>query len=415
MIKVDDARKIISRNISILKHEKAGLLSAMGRILAEDIKAGIDLPLFDNSAMDGYAVKASDTKKISNRAPVLRVTGCVPAGQMPRIAVKNGTAVKIMTGAPAPKGTEAVVVVEASRESIINGVRVVELFQQAEKGENIRKKGEDIKKGSIVLRRGLEIRAQEIALLAALNQKEIKVIKIPRVAVIATGSELVEAGKKLGPGQIVNSNTFSMAALCAKYGAKPLVMGIAKDDVNSIKKAVLKSVSKKSGCHALVITGGVSMGDYDIVNEVLRKFGMKAIFWKVAMKPGKPVLFGKLMGRPVFGLPGNPASAMVGFEQFVGPALLAMQGKADYSIRKITALALHNIRKTKGKRYFLRGRILERGKKRYVGLSGGQSSGMLYSMAKSNCLIEVPEKTGLIRKGSPVKVQMVDIIERGAG
>lgn len=405
MIKVEEAVEIVLENTKLLKSENIGILSALDRVLAEDIYAGVDLPSFDNSAMDGYAVIASDTCNALQAEPkALEVVEDLRAGYVAKEKIKSGQAIRIMTGAPIPLGANAVIPFEfTERESL-----KVKIFKEVKEGENVRRRGEDIKKGELAIPGGKLIRPSEIGMLAALNIGTADVVKIPKVSILVTGDELIDIGGELKSGKIIDSNSYSLYSQVLRYGGFPIKLGIAEDTKEDIRAKL------QEGLYAdiLLISAGVSVGDYDFVKDVLTDMGMKASFWKVAMRPGKPVTFGKINETLVFGLPGNPASSMITFEQFVAPALLKMQGKTNLNRRIIKAVIMEDItKKTGGIKHFIRGSVKQRNGKYFVKSVGSQSSGVLSSMVLANGLIILPEDIDKVSKGTKVSVQMPDWLE----
>lgn len=340
MISVEEALKIVLENARELDSENVSLLEAVGRVLTEDLDARENLPPFDNSAMDGFAVKVADIAGASRSRPaVLRLKETVRAGTTAKTTLLGGQAIKVMTGAPLPAGAEAVVMREHTEED--GAAATVRIFRRAAPGENIRPKGEDVQAGQNILKRGALIRPYEVALLAAQGITGVSVARRPRVAVIATGDELAAPSTaRLAPGQIRNANTPAMAAAIRRWGSEPFDLGIVADNPDHLKEAFKRAAEQAD---VVLVSGGVSVGDFDFTKTSLEEFGMTTIFWRVAIKPGKPLLFGKAkkatdatkatkaMARDknvlVFGVPGNPVSTLVCLEEFVRPVLEKMQGR----------------------------------------------------------------------------------------
>jgi molybdopterin molybdotransferase len=326
MITPEEALSLISSNVGSLPARTVSLSDAEGCVLAASLTARLDLPSFDNSAMDGYAVRASDLAGASRETPVsLRLCGEAPAGSRSSLSVAPGVAVRILTGAPVPVGADAVVMQEKTeREG-----EYVRFFAAPSVGANIRPRGEDVKAQAPLLAAGCTLRPYEIGLLASQGIAEVEVIPRPTAAVLATGSELAAPGVPLGPGQIYNSNGPALGAALRRWGVAVRDLGSAPDAPSAIARALRPAVG---ACDLLLVAGGVSVGDYDYTRSVLREFGFEEVFYKVATKPGKPLLFGRIQapegGRTtwVFGLPGNPLSALVSLEEFVRPAIERMQG-----------------------------------------------------------------------------------------
>ncbi len=400
MITVEEARRKILESVLLLGAERIDLLSALGRVLAEDITAGRDIPPRDNSAMDGYALRAEDIRSASRQNPViLEITEDIPAGSSPKHRIGRGQAARIMTGAPVPAGADAVMKVEET-ESEGGKARI---FASAEKGLDIRLAGEDVKRGERVLPLGTVIRPEEIGMLASLGRSFISVRQRPLVAIISTGEELVEIDGDPGEGKIVNSNGYALAAQVLECGAVPLQIGIARDNKNDL----MAKFAAAARADIIISSGGVSVGDYDLVKDIMQEIGNSMTFWRVAMRPGKPLAFGAIQGKPVFGLPGNPVSSMVSFEQFVRPALLKMMGHRDLFRRTVQAVLKEAVRKKAGLRYFFRVRLCKENGIWTAVSTGEQGSGILKSMVLADGLMEIPEDLPEVKAGDTVTVQLL--------
>jgi len=409
LISVEEALAEILSHVRPLEAERVSILEAQGRVLAEEIVSDTNIPPFDNSAMDGYAVRAADVA----RPPVrLAVAGSVAAGYVAGMRVEPGTAVRIMTGAPLPEGADAVAPYEDTsdfqrpkEERLASPAGEVEVRAPVAAGDHVRPAGEDIYEGERVLAPGRVIRAQEIGILASLGYGMVLVHRRPRVAILATGDELLEVHEPLAPGKIRNSNEYTNAALVTRTGGVPLRLGIARDTTAHLK-AKLRS-GLEQGADLFLTSGGVSVGDYDVVKDVLDSEGQMQ-FWQVCMKPGKPLAFGLLEGGvPLIGLPGNPVSAMVSFEQFARPALLKMLGHTDLAKPTVQAImdeALTN----SGRRGFVRVIVTRREDGYHARTTGEQGSGVLTSMSRANGLAVVPEEVTSVAAGSELTVQMLD-------
>ncbi len=411
MLTVEEALDRVLGYASVLEPQATPILEAMGGVLAGDIRSSIDIPPLDNAAMDGYAVRAADTDGASRESPrVLSVTETVAAGYIAKRRVEPGTAIRIMTGAPVPAGADAVVPFELTDETERSEPGKIGIRCQAHTGDNIRRAGEDISKGSLVLERGMVLRASEVGVLASLGMGLVDIIRRPVLAILATGDELVELGQPLPPGRIYNSNSYSVAALVRKYGAVPKMLGIAHDSEESV-------ISKLAGLNAdmLITSGGVSAGDYDVVKDVLARQGEIA-FWTVRMKPGKPLAFGRIRlatprGEkyiPHLGLPGNPVSSMITFELFARPAILKMMGRPVTPKPEVTAVIESPVKNTDGRRIFARAVVVRQNGHFHARLTGPQGSGILTSMARANGLAIIPEDTASVKPGDKVKVIMLD-------
>lgn len=401
MVSVEEARNKILEAIAPLGLEKVGILEALGRVIGEDVFARRSIPPRDNSAMDGYALRAADTRGGSADSPVrLEVIEEIPAGAVPQMRIGPGQASRIMTGAPLPEGADAVIRMEETRKE---GNRVA-LFTEVPQGQDIRFAGEDVREGELVIPRGGIIRPAEVGMLASLGRAFIFVHQRPLVAIVATGDELVDIDEPPSPWKIVSSNSYSLAALVRECGAIPLQIGIARD----CREDLLVKFRAAMRADLIVSSGGVSVGDYDLVKDILQEVGNRMQFWKVAMKPGRPLAFGSLGSVPAVGLPGNPVSSMVSFEQFLRPAILKMAGHTQLFRRTVQARLGEEIAKKRGIRHFIRARIAHDGEGYTVMTTGEQGSGILKSMVWANGLILFPEEATLLKAGETVTVQLID-------
>ena len=401
MISVEEALKTILENIRPLDCENVPITSALGCAIGESIVSGRTIPPLANSAMDGYAVVAGDTAFASKTKPVvLDVLEDVPAGKVATQPIRNGQAIRIMTGAPLPEGANAVVRVE---DTEAQGGRV-KIFVAAAPGLDIREAGEDVKTGELVISKGSILRAAEIGMLAALGRSYVSVHQRPVVAVVSTGDELVEVDETPGPGKIVNSNGYSLAALVLEAGGIPLQVGIARDN----REDLLAKFRAASRADIVISSGGVSVGDYDLVKDIMAEIGSRIQFWRVAMRPGRPLAFGLLEGKPLFGLPGNPVSSMVSFEQFIRPSILKMRGYSNIYRRVVLAEITEGYKKKQGLKYFLRARVEFRDGRYIASLTGEQGSGILKSMVLANGLVVLPDDINSVNPGDEVAVQLLD-------
>ena len=418
MITVEEALEMILSYVETLKSVQSPVLSSLGQVLSENITAEVDIPPRDNSSMDGYALQARDTAGASPNRPVeLAVTGELAAGYVFSDSVSPGSAVRIMTGAPIPSGADAVVPFEDTDEA---GRRppqgtaftqyTVRVLKDARPGDCIRRAGEDMRRGETVLTRGRTLRPQEIGVLASLGKESVRVVRRPVVAILSTGDELTPLGQPLAPGKIYDSNAYSIAALVTRCGGTPKLLGIARDTVGDLTATIRNGLS---GADMLVTSAGVSRGDYDVVKEVLAREGEVA-FWTVAMKPGKPLAFGRFHhnGRsiPHLGLPGNPVSSMVSFELFGRPAIFKMLGKSEWRRPILRAVAVEPIiNRDDPRRFYARCIVTQREDGRYyVSLTGAQGSGILTSMAAANALTVIPEDVDEVKPGEELDVMMLD-------
>jgi len=419
MISVEEALEKVLSYVEVLEPERKPILDCQGQVLAEDVYSTIDIPPLDNSAMDGFALRAEDTRGANKSSPTyLRVVGEIAAGSMPTKEIRPGTAIRIMTGAPLPEGADAVVQFEdtdeVSRKSSREDLSRIGILCQAKKRLNVRSRGEDIARGNLILEKGTMLRPQEIGVLASLGRPTALVIRRPIVAILATGDELIGVDQPLAPGQIHDSNTYTVAAEVSRYGGIAKILGIGRDSVQSLNEKIGEGLD----ADMLITSGGVSRGDYDIVKDVLAEQG-EIGFWTVCMKPGKPLAFGvikKVVGRkkrkiPHLGLPGNPVSSMITFEQFARPAILKMMGKKVLAKPIIRAIIEGDITNTDGRRVFARVTVTRRGSQYYASLTGPQGSGILTSMARANGLAVITESSKGVKAGDMVEVQMLDWVE----
>jgi molybdopterin molybdotransferase len=397
---VEKALATILDHIHRMGTEKMDLLHSLGCVLAEPVVAGRDHPPWNSSAMDGYAVRYEEIRSGSeSHAVVLEVIEEIAAGALPRKAVQAGQASRIMTGAPVPEGADAVIPVEDTRA---DGSRV-RILRPVEAGENIRSRGEDIQAGNVILTRPCVIGPAEVGLLASVGHSHVQVYQRPRVAILATGNELADLGEAPSPDKIMNSNGYAVAAQVMEAGGIPVLLGVAKDTRQDLSDRLKQGLS----ADLVVISGGVSVGEFDFVKDVFEEMGVNMIFWRVAMKPGEPLAFGTLQGKPLFGLPGNPVSTMVTFEQFVRPALRKMLGHPLLFRPTIEATLMERITKKPGKTHFVRAVVKKTGGRYEAWTTGSQSSGVLTSMVKADGLLIIPSESGEIGAGQTVKVQLL--------
>lgn len=396
MLSVEEALARVLAAIPVLGSETVELTAALGRVLAEPVVAGRDLPPWDNSSMDGYAVRSADTAHASAERPVrLRLLGEVPAGAVAERPVQGGDAYRILTGAPMPPGADAVVPQEEVRR---DGGAVV-LSRPVVAATFVRPRGEDIRAGDPVLGAGTVLGPPALGVLAALGKALVRVHQRPRVAILSTGDELVDVDQAPGPGQIPNSNTYTLSAQVREAGGVPLNLGIARDSREDLEERFRWGLA----ADMLVSSAGVSVGDRDFVREVMEKLGAEMDFWKVSMRPGKPLTFGRLGGRPFFGLPGNPVSSMVTFELFVRPALRRMAGDPRLFRPRVTARMAEPLDNPGPRRGYLRVRLAGEGGGLVARPTGDQGSGILKSMLLADGLAVVAPDTRLL-PGQSVEV-----------
>ncbi len=413
MLSVDEARARILSKISPLEPIDVDLSDSLGMILAADVLADVELPPFSNSAMDGYALRSIETQSASPSSPVsFIVRGESAAGHPADETVSPNTAVRIMTGAPIPEGADAVVrfedvrVVNADLESDEgpDPNLMIELTSPCRDGQNVRRAGEDVQVGDRALDREAVIGPAQIGLLAALNVQRVSVIRRPVVAILATGDELVGLGPALSPGQIRDSNSYLIAAMVRRAGAEARALGIARDSEHDIRY----NIRQATKADLIVTCGGVSVGDFDVVKNVLQQEGQIDL-WQVGIKPGKPLAFGSVGGTPLLGLPGNPVAAAVTFSQFGRPIVRRMLGMRELGARRLKARLEYDVSNQGGRRNFVRGLVRRLGDEFSVGPVSRQGSGSLSGLARANCYIVCDENVGFIPAGSMVEIELIDM------
>jgi molybdopterin molybdotransferase len=401
MIDYADALRRVVARAKPLSAESVRLTLSLGRTLAQNVRARAPIPPFAKATMDGYAVRAADTgPEAPGQAVELKVIEDLRAGRISRKAINPGQAVRIMTGAPLPKGADAVVMVEDTEKAEDR----VKILRPVASGDNIGRAGEDLEKGDLILEKGDLIGPAEVGMLAALGLASVRVVRRPKLAVIATGDEIVEPGEKAGPGCIWNSNGYSLLSLAIQAGTEASYLGIARDRTSQLGH----KIKRAKASDILVISGGVSVGDYDLVKEELHGLGVRPVFWQLRIKPGKPTFFGVCGRQLVFGLPGNPTSAMVMFHIFVRPAIDLMLGRKRPGLRSAKARLEQEIVLRPGRTQFLRGVLTGEGPVLRVDPFADQRSGVLRSMVRSRVLIVVPADVSRIEKGREVEILFLD-------
>lgn len=404
MTSANEARTIIVDQAPKMPAEVIPLLQAHRRILAKDVAATQDIPLFDNSSMDGFALQAVDTITAQQSAPILlNVVGEILAGGMFPGVLPSRSAARIMTGAPIPWGADAVL----EQEAVTTKNGSVNVAMAVNAGRNIRKRGEDIAAGSTVFAKGTLLQSAHLGVLASIGVVTVPVFRRPSVAFLTTGNELVNIEETPVGGQIRNSNAYSLWGLIQESGAIPYSLGTARDS----EAELLEKLSEGLKYDLLLTSGGVSVGTHDLVLSALKQLGVEVRFWKVNIKPGMPLVFGVYRHHehtvPVFGLPGNPVSTMVTFQQFVRPALLAMMGSSNDSTIRLKARMKDEFRKKDGKRHFIRGIVRNENGVLVVETTGTQSSGALTSMTKANCFVVIPEQRMEVHAGEEVEIELL--------
>jgi len=397
MLTVEEALAQILSRVKPLETERADLFDALGRVLAEPIVSRREIPPWPNSSMDGYAVRSADSGDVE-----LAVVGRIAAGSMPARGVGPGETMRIFTGAPMPPGADAVV----PQEDVVATDGHIRLSARVDPGAYVRLAGEDVRVGDRVLDAGHVLGAAEIGLLATLGHTQVSVYRRPRVAVLSTGNELADLGTEPAAGQIPNTNTYSLMAQIVEAGGEAINLGVAPDRLDAIEERL------RAGLDAdmLVSSAGVSVGELDLVKDALTTLGAELHLWKVSMRPGKPITFGSVAGRPVFGLPGNPVSAMVTFELFVRPALRRLAGHRVLDRARIRASAADRIANPGSRRGYLRVTLARDAGRWTATLTGDQGSAILSSMVRADGLAVVPGDT-IIEQGEDVEI----IVLKGLG
>ena len=395
-LRVDKACEAIRACLAPTKKtEQVDVRKSLGRILAQDIVPKINVPAHDNSAMDGYAIRFSESETSFEEI------GTALAGKPFRGSVSEKQCVRVMTGAVMPEGTDTVVIQEVVQR---DGKRVV-IPPGQKRGQNVRYAGEDLKIGKPVLAPGKLLRPAEIGLIASLGIGKVKVKRRLRVAFFATGDELASIGRKLKQGEIYDSNRYTLHGMLARLGVEVIDMGVVRDRPDLLEKAFRKAAK---AADVVITTGGVSVGEADFVKQLMAKLG-EVLFWKIAMRPGRPMAFGRIGNAWLFGLPGNPVAVMVTFYQFVRDALLHLSGRTDdYEIPLLRAVSAEKVRKVAGRTEYQRGILYREGGEWKVRTTGQQGSGVLRSMSEANCFIVLEHERGAVAAGEPVAVQLME-------
>jgi molybdopterin molybdotransferase len=402
VLELETALEKILSALPSVQSELIPLSSAARRFMAETISAPIDLPSFDNSAMDGYAVRASDLDNANTEQPIaLELLGQSAAGEVFNGSLESGKCVRIFTGSPLPAGADAVVMQEDTRVDS-NNPRTVWVLDRVRPWENVRLQGEDVRTGSIAVQGGTQLTAGRLALLAALGVEKVRAARQPVVGVLATGSELLEPHQPLRPGKIHESNRIPLARLLMQAGALPKCYPLVPDTLAATEKAIQEALTE---CDAIVTSGGVSVGEFDFVKAAWQKFGGSLGFWQVAIRPGKPFVFGQARDKFLFGLPGNPVSAFVTFLLLVRPALLRWQGATDVALPSHPSILTEPLANHAARRHFIRVIVNSRGEARPAGM---QASHRLMGLADANGLVDLSPNTELAA-GTPVQVIRIDL------
>ena len=403
LLSVNEARERILSQFEPVKPENLPLADALNRVLAQDVRAADDLPLFDNSSMDGFALRASDVSEAAPSSPrSLRVVADIPAGTSPTIVLGPGEAARIMTGAHMPDGADAVIPVEdtdfENRNAGTQAPEIVSIRKAARAGENVRRRGMDIRSGDAVLLAGRQLKPQDLGLLAMIGVSTVTVYHKPRIALLSSGDELIDPDAPLEKGKIRDSNSYTLAALIESAGAEPVRLGVAKDNFESVRALFERAVYLR--VDLILSSAGVSVGAFDYVKDVIEADG-KMDFWRVNMRPGKPLAFGNYKEVPIIGLPGNPVSAFVGFEVFVRPVLARLAGQSG-GIRSGVRVRSEEEILSDGRESYLRAEVREVDGVLTARLTGHQGSGNLYSLVQANALLIIPAGVKCVPAGQEV-------------
>ncbi|HLI71254.1 MAG TPA: gephyrin-like molybdotransferase Glp [Ktedonobacteraceae bacterium] len=402
MMSVEEALERILGEIHPLPVTQVPLAEATGLVLAEDVVAREDVPPFANSAMDGFALRSQDSQPRDGKPPRLQVTGGVAAGYVANQTVKEGTAMRIMTGAPIPPGADAVIQSELTNYDGPESTWV-EVLEPVAPGNNVRPAGEDMRKGQTVLGRGSEIGPWEIGILATLGRAMVPVIRRPQVAILATGDEVIDIDQPLRPGKIRNSNSYLLEAAVRRMGAQPIRLGIARDTIESLREKFSQAI----GSDLILTSGGVSVGDFDLVRNIMVEQG-EINFWRINMRPGKPVAFGHIGSTPLLGLPGNPVSTAVTFEIFGHPLLRKMLGHTRLLRPQIDVTVEDGVSEVAMRRHYVRAHVEWRDGRFVAHTTGNQGSNITTSLLNANALVIVPEGGVKIKPGDTAKAMMLD-------
>jgi molybdopterin molybdotransferase len=397
-LSVSEAQRVVLESVIRLGAEQVALEQSPGRVLAEEVWSNRDQPPYDISAMDGYALRSADLASVP---ATLEIVEDIKAGDIPFKTVAAGQCARIMTGAPIPQGANAVIRAEDTN-ALADGR--VQINQAVKAGNDIRRLGENMRNGEVVLNPGTEITPGVVGVLAMVKRAQVRVYRQPRVAILSTGNELEGLDEPVDPNKIPDANSYALMAQTRALGIDPVLLGIARDDPDELARSLRRGLEYDM----LVVSGGTSVGAHDYVRSTIESLGAQMLFWRVAMKPGHPVAFGKVGEKVIFGLPGNPVSSMVCFEHFVAPALRGMMGHARICRRTIEARLTHNIKHQPGRTEFIRVTLATENGGYAATSTGPQSSGMLLSMAKADGLAVLPAECNGLAEDSRVTVLLLD-------
>lgn len=397
-LSVNAAQRIVLESVATLEAEPVKLGQALGRVLAEEVCANRDQPPYDISAMDGYALRSTDLGKVP---AVLQIVEDIKAGDRPAKTLAPGQCARIMTGAPLPQGADAVIRVEDTQALPDNRAQI---NLAVKSGNDIRRLGENMRSGEVVLSSGTYITPGVVGVLATVKHAQVQVCRRPRVAILSTGNELEGLDEPVNPDKIPDANSYALLAQVQALGIEPALLGIARDDPDELAHYLRRGLEYD----VLLVSGGTSVGVHDYVRPTIEALGVQMLFWRVEMKPGHPVAFGKAGDKIIFGLPGNPVSSMVCFEQFVAPALRRMMGYTRIHRRTLQTRLAHNVKHRLGRTEFIRVTLVQEQGGYAANSTGAQGSGMLLSMARADGLLVVPSDSNGLEAGSMVTVQLLD-------
>ncbi|TJX15412.1 molybdopterin molybdotransferase MoeA [Tissierella creatinini] len=404
-ITIEQTKEILEQEIPDLRIEEVYILDSLDCVLAEDIISDMNIPPFDRSPLDGYAYRSQDTKVATKGLPVtLQVIDDIKAGYVSKKVLKEGQAIRIMTGAKVPEGADVIIKYEATEFTDYE----VKIFESLGSGDNIVKMGEDISQGELVLSKGSIIGPAEIGILATLGKKTVRVYAKPKVAILATGDELVDIDQEVKDGKIRNSNSYMVAAQVKRLGINPTLLGSCNDDLEEVVP-ILEAALKWADI--IITTGGASVGDADIIKDAFKILGAELLFWKVKVKPGSPIVAAKLANKLLFGLSGNPAAAYITFEQFVRPSLMRTMGKTKVKLMEVNTVLESDFSKKSSQNRYVRAFTYVKDGKYYTRLPDKHSSGVLSSLAGKNSIFFVPGSSGPYKKGDTIKIEFLDYIE----
>ncbi|MBI1887451.1 MAG: molybdopterin molybdotransferase MoeA [Nitrosomonadales bacterium] len=397
-LSVSEAQRVVLESVATFSAEQVKLEQALGRVLAEEVRANRDQPPYDISAMDGYSLRSADLGTIP---ATLEIIEDIKAGDLPGKTLASGQCARIMTGAPLPPGADAVIRVEDTNALPDNRVQI---NQSVKRGNDIRRLGENMRNGEVVLTPGTEITPGVIGVLATVKRAQVQVHRRPRVAILSTGDELEGLDEPIDLNKIPDANSYALMAQTQALGIEPVLLGIARDDPDELARYLQRGLEYD----VLLVSGGTSVGVHDYVRPTIEALGVQMLFWRVAMKPGHPVAFGKAGEKIIFGLPGNPVSSMVCFGEFVAPALRRMMGHARIHRRTVEARLTHNVKHQPGRTEFIRVMLAQEDEGYAATSTGAQGSGMLLSMARADGLAVLPADCNGLTAGSMVTVQLLD-------